>query len=225
MAVEPGTGNWFRVVWSGTMDPSAEEIFAYSRCCSTLDTFGPDNVADELQHDVTNMLAESTTGTTPFSNLGQVWPTHVKWTQLKVSEIDHITGALVGEPSYRILTDAGRGASSQGLPYQCSLAVTSQAAPPDRKRRNRFYLPPMVSTATNGHGRLLPTLIDDILTQIALAALAHETGALGLRWFIKTSSGLTGGFAIDRYYTGDVVDTIRRRRNKLPEVRHVHTPT
>lgn len=225
MAVEPGDQNWYRVTWSGIMNPSAEEIFAYSRYAAALDTTTVDDVADELQNDVTNMLAESTTGSTPFSNLGQIWPTHVQWTQLKVSAINHLTGALLGEPAYRVLTDAGLGATGQGLPYQCSLAITTEAAPPDRKRRNRFYLPPMVSTATDGHGRVLGTLIDDILTQLGLDNLAHSVGDLGLHWFVKTSAVSGGGFQADRYHVGDVTDTIRRRRNKLPETRHTHSMT
>lgn len=224
MALIPSISNLYHVVWSGTLNPSEEEIFAYGRYAYTEAAVLPPAIGDELENDVTNMLAESTTGSTPFSNLGQIFPTHVHWTQLKVSQIDKTTGALMGEPDVRPLTDEGLGATSQGLPYQDTLAITYEAAAPDRKRRNRFYLPPMVSTATDGHGRILGTLIDDIHTQIALDANAHDVSDVHLSWCIRAAGSSTGGWEIDRYHTGDVMDTQRRRRNKLPEVRHTHAP-
>lgn len=220
MAIIPVDVNLYHIVWSGVMEPSAEEIFAYGRYAYALTTASVDDVADEVQGDVTAMLAESTTGSTPFSNLGQIFPTHVEWRQVKASQINKITGALVGEPAVRTLTDAGLGATSQGLPYQDSLAISYEAAAPLRKRRNRFYLPPMVSTATSGHGRVLGTLVDDIQTQIHLGGIAHSVSDVGLVWCIRAQGSANGGYEIDRYHSGDVMDTQRRRRNKLPETRH-----
>jgi hypothetical protein len=78
----------------------------------------------------------------------------------------------------------------------------------------------MVSTATDGHGRILPTLLDDIQTQLRFDHLAHAADTLPITYCILSESRLAA-YEIERFYSGDVMDTIRRRRNKLPEVRHV----
>lgn len=223
--IPPDVKLW-HIVWSGHMDPSEEEIFAYGRYAYTLDTATPEDVAAEVQDDVTNMLGESTTGSPGgLTTLAQMFPTHVHWDQVKASQINKVDGTLVGEPATVSLSDVGAGTSDWGMPYQIAFAVTYEAGIPDRKRRNRFYLPPMIYAATDGHGRLRSALVDDIQTQIALNALAHQTGDLGLTWCIRAEGSLNGGWEIDRYHSGDVMDTIRRRRNKLPEVRHTHSPT
>jgi hypothetical protein len=219
MSVIPPDVDLFKVTWSGTLGSTEEEIFSHHRVCYAAADTPPIDVATALQDDITDMLAESTTGSTPFSNLGQIFPTTVLWTLLKAVHINRTTGEDVGDSASVVLTDAGLGASGQGLPYQDALAITVQSDPPDRARRNRWYLPPMVSTATDGHGRVLPTLIDDIQTVLRFTQLAHNVDTLPVHYCIFSKT--LGAFEIERYYTGDVMDTIRRRRNKLPEVRHI----
>jgi hypothetical protein len=220
MAVIPIGNALFKAVWSGTLGATTEEIFSYQRFCYADASATPGAVLTTLQGDVAAMLAESTTGSTPFSNLGQVFPTTVLWTQLKVSKWDPLLDQLIGDPAVAALTDAGLGASSQGLPYQDALAITTQAAPPDRKHRSRFYLPPFVSTATDGHGRVLPTLVDDFQTVLKLSDHANQVATTPVTFCIYSGTTLLA-YQVERYYTGDVMDTIRRRRNKLPEVRHI----
>ena len=219
MAIE-GFGEFFWAEWRGTLGATEEEIFTYHRVIAS--SGGPDgaNVTDTIGNDVTNLLAESTTGSTPFSNIGQIFPTTVAWTWVKVSTFHPDTGEIEPEGDIIELTDAGLGASSQGLPYQDSLAITFCHRPPTRTSRNRFYLPPFVWGATDGHGRVLPTLVDDIQTQLDLDQTAHL--AEDDPWqYCVWSPTLGDVFTLDRWMTGDVMDTIRRRRNKLPEVRHI----
>src|SRR5712672_2356513 len=158
----------YRAVWSGTLGSTDEEIFSYHRMVATTISSTADDVADAIAGDVADMLAESTTGSTPFSNIGQVFTTTVSWDLLKVYLVDQTTGENLGEPVQRVLTDVGLGASGQGLPYQDALAISFTHLPKGRKTKNRFYLPPFVSTATDGHGRVLGTLVDDFQAQLDL---------------------------------------------------------
>jgi hypothetical protein len=207
-------------VWSGTLGATEEEIFSYGRYYASLDADADAVIADSLANDVADMLAESTTGSTPFSNLGQIFPTTVHWTLLKLYSINESTGAIVGEPEVRVLDDVGLGAAGQGLPYQDALAITYTNLPTNRTSRNRFYLPPFVSTATDGHGRVLGTLIDDIQTQLQFAKTAHLAEDFPFTPCVYSTTEHNAK-TLDRWMTGDVMDTIRRRRNKLPESRHV----
>lgn len=210
----------FHLVWSGTLGATDEEIFSYGRFAAGVSPTDITSIADSAANDVTDMLAESTTGSTPFSNLGQIFPTTVHWEQLKVYRIDEATAEILSEPEVRVLTDVGLGASSQGLPYQDALAITYTKLPTSRTSRNRFYLPPFVSTATDGHGRVLGTLIDDIQTQLKLNNIAHAAEDPSWQYCVYSTTNHVFDI-LERYMTGDVMDTIRRRRNKLPEQRHV----
>ena len=212
--------NLFRATWSGKIGPSSEEIFSFTRHVAAVDLTTSFDVVNALAGDITNLLAEATTGSTPFSNIGQTFPTHVLFDLLTVWDVDEITGAA--DPLSRQdrgLTDAGLGATSQGLPYQVSLGVTMRTAARGRRERNRFYLPPQTSTATDGHGRMLPTLVDDIQTQLRFQLLAHRADD-GMEYCIYSPADSLAK-EISDFYTGDVMDSIRRRRNALVETRHV----
>jgi len=217
--VIPSVVDLYRLTWSGTYGATPEEIFAYGRWAYVdLDT-DPEAVLDTVEGDVTSMLAEATTGSTPFSSLANVFPSDVKWTLLKAQKVDR-TGNSLGESHMRELTDEGNGAEGNGLPYQISLAVTATAAFPDRKRRTRFYLPRFVHNALNGHGRVLPTLVDDFQTQLVFQYNANRIASPAVTYCTLSKAGLGASYELDRFYTGDIIDTQRRRRNKLPEVRH-----
>lgn len=220
MSLIPADVDFGRIVWSGTYGTTPEEIFAYGRWAYWELGTDLEDVLDTVQDDVTNMLAESTTGSTPFSALSQVFPSDVHWTLVKVHRAEVGTGVMLGESHQRELTDVGLGAEGNGLPYQLSLSITAEAAFPDRKRRTRFYLPRFVHNALNGHGRVLPTLVDDFQTQLVFQYNANKIAATPVHYCIN-SKPILAAHEIDRFRTGDVIDTQRRRRNKLPEVRHV----
>jgi hypothetical protein len=210
----------FLAVWSGSLGATDEEIFSYHRMVAADGTMTAPVLAAALANDVTDMLAESTTGSTPFSNLGQVFPTTVSWDLLKVYSFDPAIDEITSDPAMEVLTDVGLGASGQGLPYQDSLAISFTNLPTTRRSKNRFYLPPFVSTATDGHGRVLGTLIDDFQTQLNFSQNAHLAASPSFQFCVYSPTGHTIS-TLDRWMTGDVMDTIRRRRNKLPESRHV----
>ena len=102
-----------------------------------------------------------------------------------------------------------------------SLAITAEAAFPDRKRRTRFFLPRFVHNALDGHGRVLPTLVYDIQTQLHFQYNANKIAATPVTYCTLSKGLVANNYELDRFRTGDVIDTQRRRRNKLPEVRHI----
>lgn len=210
----------FRVSWSGTLGDGPDEIFNYSRWVVGATSTTPADVAAALANDVTDMLAESSTAG-PFTHVGQFFPTNVKWTNLAVWAYDEGTG--VWDPDQprvdQPLTDAGTGSGLPGLPFQCAMAITLRTSARGRRERNRFYLPPMLAAVTDGKSQWLPQAIDDIQTQLHFANTAHvTTDNMAFAIYSPTDHRAK---KIDNYYTGSVVDTIRRRRNRLVEVRHV----
>lgn len=222
MGFIPADVDFGRIVWSGTYGNTPEEIFAYGRWAYWPTGTDLDAVLDTVETDVTDMLAESVTGSSPFSIIQNAFPSDVKWTLVKVHKAAIGTGEMIGESRQRELTDAGNGAEGNGLPYQLSLAITAEAAFPDRKRRTRFYLPRFVHNALDGHGRIAGNLVDDIQTQLVFKYNANKIADTPVTYCIN-SKPVLAAYEIDRFRTGDVIDTQRRRRNKLPEVRHVLT--
>jgi hypothetical protein len=209
----------FRATWSGTLGTGPDEIFSYSRWVVSRDIATPATVSASLASDVTDMLAESSTAG-PFTAVGQCFPTVVKWTNLSVWQYDEVTGLWDGEPRVDLaLTDAGSGSGLPFLPFQCSMAITLRTAARGRRERNRFYLPPMMAAAAPTQSMWLPQLIDDIQTQLDFSQTAHISGDFMAFAIYSPADHLAK--KIDTYYTGSVVDTIRRRRNRLVESRHV----
>lgn len=119
-----------------------------------------------------------------------------------------------------------QGSGSQGLPPQDSVVVTTYGDDPAHyvphraRRRGRFYLPTMDATMLGADGLLSPT---------------HQTGIVGqalqflqdMNNLVLTGSNVTSLLVVSRAGTsatpieyvgvGEIVDTQRKRRNKLVE--------
>jgi len=212
----------FKVTWSGTI--GTEEIFVYSRWI-TSDLDVPENVIDALDTDVTDMLAQTVTaGSIP--RLQGFFPAHVVWTQLKVSPWDPVTNKLKAgrEPLYLVLTDAGNGSATSGLPYQIAMAMTTRSHLAGRRKYNRFYLPTPHILGTDGHGVVPVPVAQAWTTWLSLNITSRA--ALGLV-YVNYNHGTDNGdpstaagcWSIKDIYLGRRLDTIRRRRNEAPEPR------
>lgn len=215
----------YKATWSGTI--GTEEIFSYSRWFSMDTVEQQEPMADSLANDVTDMLATTVT-LGPVATLGQMFTSYVAWTQLKVSPWSITTNKLApefGDPAYRILTDAGSGTETSGLPYQMAIAVTTRSSAAGRRKYNRFYLPTIQSIATDGHGVLQSTVADAIVLWLHLnitARAAEDPSIVAVNWNPGTATG-HGLHAIEDIYLGRRLDTIRRRRNQAPEPRTIDT--
>lgn len=214
-----------KLVWSGTLGAAADEIFSYSRWAACVAPENLEEVMDAAAQDVTDFLAESTTGGLSATTIGQCFPTTVHWTRLKGYVINESTGENLSlEPAERILTDSGSGSGLPALPNQDTVAVTTQMFPRGRNSYNRFYLPPMMALVQAVPGRLVSTLVDDIQTQLDFSNQAHKAASdvpPSASWeYVVYSTTLRVYNPIQRWWTGEIIDTQRRRRNKLVETRH-----
>lgn len=208
------------LVWSGTLGSLEDEIFSYKRHIAMTSPTDLEAVMDSAANDVTDLLIESTTGGVAFSTIGQAFPTTVQWTLLKGYIIDEATGAnLSVEPAIRVLTDSGSGTGVPALTHQDALAITTQKTPRDKRSRNRFYLPTMIAAVLGDDGHVRGTFVDDIQTQLKFANTAHKIEDPSWEYCVYSPTEHVYD-VIDRYFSGDVMDTIRRRRNKLVESRH-----
>lgn len=211
-----------KLVWSGTLGAAEDEIFSYSRWAAIETPADLEGVMDIAADDVTDLLAESSTGGVPWSTVGESFPETVAWTLLKGYVYDEATGAnLSVDPAVRVLTDVGGSTGVPALTNQDSMAITTQAFPRGPSSYNRFYLPTMIANVLASTGHIRGTHVDDIQTQLKLANTAHKAEATPNSWEYGVYSTKTHTMReIDRYWTGDVMDTIRRRRRQLIETRH-----
>lgn len=218
----------FKASWSGTL--GSDEIFVYSRWVTNNldDEVGVD---EDLNTLVSVMFDYAVTGSSPVSTLGPSWPSHVAWNQLKISPWDPIANKLkIGrEPHYTILTDTPTGSTGSGMPYQCSVAVTTRSAVAGRRKYNRFYLPSQVNNITDGQGLLQPAVADAMSAyfevEIETTADDSPNGSVFVNYNPGTDNTISaqaaGTWPIHDVYLGHRVDTIRRRRNEAPEGRSV----
>ena len=128
-------------------------------------------------------------------------------------EIDPATGKqLTGAEDTR--TDAGTSTATC-LPFQCAPVVTLRTATLSRAGRGRFYAPSLAVDQVSA-GRMLTTA-RDTLADAAEDLVQGLTSAGGNLVIYHRGSGSTT--LVTSLDVGDVIDTQRRRRNKLIESR------
>lgn len=138
-------------------------------------------------------------------------------------------GFSQGSPALLTWKDASRpngNGSSNTLPLQCSVVCSHRTAQTGKKGKGRQYVPAVDQNSIGADGRLT--------TDARAAMSAAQVAALEAASYIDpdntavipsviSSSGSGSALNLNRYATissvrvGDVVDTQRRRRNKLVE--------
>lgn len=212
----------FKASWSGTL--GSDEIFVYSRwVTSAVDDAALAAAAIHL--DVTDMLGTAVVAG-PAPTLSACFPSHVHWTQLKVSPWQpHDNKLIPGRgPALLVLTDVPTGSTGLGLPYQIATALTTRSQLPGRRKYNRFYLPPLVQSTTDGHGVLQASISSAFTSWLQLNITARDAAGYT---YVNYNPGTPGfdpaaaeaTWPIVDIYNGHRLDTIRRRRNEAPEGR------
>lgn len=149
----------------------------------------------------------------PADDIAQLVSQNVTTNTFTTAVLDPVTGKQTGLAASTV--NLPGTATTVNCPPQCSVAVSWQTALPQRSGRGRMYLPVFVAAALTGG--LLSTASQNIVKYAAGNMLASLEGA-GLVPSIygrtaKTMTPITGGTV------GNVVDTQRRRRDKLVETR------
>jgi hypothetical protein len=143
--------------------------------------------------------------------------TTVAATEISTVEINPSTGKqLTGVTDPR--SDVGT-ATGSGCPNQCAPVVSFRTATLSRAGRGRIYAPsPAVSVLTDG--RLTSTAAGHLADSAQAMLQALDTAGFTPVIYHRAAGTTTNITSID---VGDVIDTQRRRRNKLIEVRTSRT--
>lgn len=155
------------------------------------------------------------TGVTNFASaayLGDLC-TDVAFVEITTAELDPVDGSQlskVSDPRSEVGTSV-----DVCLPFQCTPVVSLRTALANRHGRGRFYAPsPAVGAQAGGR---LTTAAQTNLADSALALLQGLTGGTLQPVILnRTTFATTPITSLD---VGDVIDTQRRRRNKLIEAR------
>ena len=160
------------------------------------------------------MQSQWMTGITNFwGTATALFCTDVETTRATTVEIDPATGKqLTGAEDTR--ADAGTSEATC-LPFQCAPVVTLRTATLSRAGRGRFYAPSLAVDQVSA-GRMLTTA-RDTLADAAEDLVQGLTSAGGNLVIYHRGSGSTT--LVTSLDVGDVIDTQRRRRNKLIESR------
>lgn len=151
------------------------------------------------------------------SAYGDVLPTSTTADSCSTVELDPATGKQT-TGSDATLTLAGTNAG-QSLPYQCATVVSLLTNQRNRSGRGRFYTPsPAVDQVTDGH--LSATAAANTLAGAGALIDGLTAASLTPVLYSRTTKATT---VVQELRVGDVVDTQRRRRNKLVET-YVSSP-
>lgn len=150
---------------------------------------------------------------TPADSIKQLYPAGTIVDELVTTELSPTTGKNVHQAiSTPSLAGTGSGAA---LPPQTAICVSLRTDLPTRAGRGRFFLPAPIVTVSSS-GRISATPLGQIVAAVQgmMQSLAGDLypAVIYHRNTLTTDLILT----ID---VGDVFDTIRRRRDKLIEVR------
>lgn len=160
-----------------------------------------------------DVYATSLAGDTAFTGL---FGTGVVMGPAKVAKTNMATGVVI---STQVATVQVAGTATVGnLPPQCSIVVSLRTAFASRSDRGRYYLPAISSDQLTPAGRLSSTPQNAILSAVVAAHSAEILVGAGcpLVVYSRKNRAVEPVVSID---VGDVIDTQRRRRDKLVESR------
>lgn len=156
---------------------------------------------------------ESATGAIWTGQLDALFSADIVMTEVTTASLDETTGGQIS----RLSSAVNRPGVNAGemLPFQVSEVVSLRSALATRSGRGRFYLPPIAEGQTAA-GRLTSTTVSAIVTAVNQYFSALDTGGLDPVLLNRTTMVQT---PVTQFDVGDVLDTQRRRRNGLLEVR------
>jgi hypothetical protein len=192
-------------------DGSPLEIWS----CTTNHALGTTNPTDSQLDTAANDVLEAWSGLIHTSQ----FPDNVVLHECRVAVTD-TDNKIPGHVGYSTGSEV-RGTATSYLPYSVALAVTLRTPTRGPKGRGRFFLPtPAMSIGSNGRvsGGFISSITADLSTFRTALQTAAECGVSGADTGLTVvASGVAGNILVSGWQVGDVPDTIRSRRNALPE--------
>lgn len=160
-----------------------------------------------------------------FQNSNFKW-SHVKIAPVGVATVNGVqVGRTLGTSAVYQFTTALAGTVGSLLPPQCAMAISTRANILGRRGRGRIYLPALAQSLIGVDGTLDSTKTATIRAAFVtyVNALQNLPGTPDFLPFVAIMSpGKDEAVRPNEVRTGNRVDTIRSRREQVPEV---YTPT
>ena len=178
------------------------ESFSYS-CAVT----GSGTLADAAA-----AAADANTAMHAASGFDAVFDDGVAWVDILVNQIPDGGGVVIDS---QIATAADAGSTTVGsLPNQCAVVVSKVTGFAGSRNRGRMFLPPVANDKLTASGRLGSTT----LTSLSNGITAWNNSLIGDGFTpVLVSPSQSANLVITTLRIGDVVDTMRSRRNALAE--------
>ena len=149
------------------------------------------------------------------------WAQHssFRWTHVKMAPVD-ATGKTVGASSLYTFTTPLVGGGSGLLPPQVAWGITARANILGRRGRGRIYLPAVASAVVGSDGVVTTASANSVRTAFKafIDAMQNLPGTPDyVPLYVIMSPGLTSGVRPSEIRTGNRTDTIRSRREQVPE--------
>lgn len=142
-----------------------------------------------------------------------------RWTHVKIAPIG-VDGKTIGTSSVYTFSAPIAGGSSTYLPPQVAAALTVRANILGRRGRGRIYIPALGQNVITSDGTMSGTPANTLRAAFVALINAFQNLPGTPDWvplYIVTSAGLADAVRPSEVRTGQRVDTIRSRREQVPE--------
>lgn len=146
---------------------------------------------------------------------------HTECTYTKVSgyAVDSLGKAT--DQAESLFAAGVKGTATGTMPPQCALVITLNTARPGRSGRGRLYAGALSSAQLAASGRILPSARDAFADALAgfYTRLRNDPNMIDAFRPVVVSPTRGESYKIDSIAVGDVIDTMRSRRNSLAEAK------
>lgn len=208
----------YKISVSGVIGDTPE-IFVYHHWIEDLTgTTTVEEAATAMQGSVASMLNHTIAASSPAAKIQDIFPDTVAWTKLEARLWDPLLNKQIGSPASRTLTLAGTGAGALAFTNQTAFAVSVRTGTTGRRRWNRFYLPPMITTARDADDHVFLSVAQALSNWLVTLNNTLKGGSPAFH-YVKYSPAAHATTLLDSTFIGTRLDTQRRRANAEVEVR------
>lgn len=179
------------------------ETFSYS-CAVT----GSGSLADAA-----TAAADASTAMHAATGFDATFDDGVAWIDIVVNQIPDGGGVVIDS---QIVTAADAGSDTGGAcPNQCAIVVSKLTGFSGSRNRGRMFLPPPATSELTAAGRLDTAGV----TAVAAGITAWKNSLIGDGFTpVLVSPSQSANLVLTSFRVGNVIDTMRSRRNSLAEV-------